>query len=111
MQTIYLVTLTPLEYVDQDFQTQVPKPENCINCGAANCVEALGYYGRWVSWLQDVLSIGVRRFRCCQCRVSISCLPDFAQPYRVVNSATVQAGFNEEKTDQVVHWGWLIVAY
>jgi len=111
MQTIYPVTLTPQEYVDQGFQKQVPKPANCVNCGAANCVEALGYYERWVSYLLKALRIWVRRFRCRQCKVSISCLPDFAQPYRVVNSATVQAGFNQERTKEVQHWGWLIEAY
>lgn len=111
MQTIYPVTLTPKEYVAQVFEEQVIKPENCANCYGANCLEALGYYARWVSHLLEVFRIRVRRFRCQQCRVSISCLPDFAQPYRAVHSATVQAGFNEQSTKEVQHWGWLIVVY
>jgi hypothetical protein len=79
--------------------------------GGANCLEALGYYRRWISHLLDCLRIGIRRFLCLQCRVSISCLPDFAQPYRVVNSQTVEAGFNGEKARPEVHWGSLIAVY
>jgi hypothetical protein len=111
MQTIYPVTLTPQEYVDAGFEDQVIKPESCANCGGANALKALGYYARWVSYLLEVFRIRVRRFRCRRCQVSISCLPDFAQPYRVVHSQTVQAGFNGEGGKEVEHWGWLIVAY
>lgn len=111
MQTIYPVTLTPKEYVAQGFEDQVLKPENCANCGGANCLEALGYYARWVSNLLEVCRVQVRRFLCRQCKVSISCLPDFAQPYRVVATVTVQAGFNEQSCPQTQHWGWLILEY
>jgi len=38
--------------------------------------------------------------------VSISCLPDFAQPYRAVNTATVEAAFNgQTQKPEVQHWG------
>ena len=111
MQAIYRVALTPKEYADQSFEKQVGKPENCAHCGRANSLEALGFYSRWVSHLLEALRIRVRRFICLRCRVSISCLPDFAQPYRVVQTATVQAGFREQSSKEVLHWGWLIVAY
>lgn len=111
MQNIYPVTLTPEEYSEQRFEEQVQKPENCLNCGGANCLESLGYYSRWISYLVAVFRIRVRRFLCLKCRISISCLPDFAQPYRVVNTETVEKGFNQEAAREVQHWGWLILAY
>lgn len=111
MQTIYPVTLTPTEYLKQRFEEQVQKPENCGSCGRAHCLEALGYYRRWISDLLEAFRIRVRRFLCLQCRITISCLPDFAQPYRVVNTATVEKGFNGQTAREVRHWGWLIGAY
>jgi hypothetical protein len=111
MQIIHPTTLTPKEYLEQHFEEQVQKPENCANCGGANCLEALGYYWRWISYLLEVFQIRVRRFLCQQCRLSVSCLPDFAQPYRVVNTQTVEAGFNGKDSASQLHWGWLIVAY
>lgn len=111
MQIISPTTLTPLEYLEQNAAEQVQKPENCANCGGANCLDALGYYWRWISYLLDAFEIRVRRFLCLRCGISISCLPDFAQPYRVVNTQTVEKGFNEEPTREVHHWGWLIAAY
>jgi hypothetical protein len=111
MQTIYPVSLTPTQYLEQRFEEQVPKPENCSNCGGADCLEALGYYRRWISDLLEALRIRVRRFLCLRCRITISCLPDFAQPYRVVKTATVEQGFNHQTGREVAHWGWLIGAY
>jgi hypothetical protein len=111
MQIIYPTTLTPIEYLKHNGAEQVQKPENCVSCGKANCLEALGYYCRWISYLVDAFRIRVRRFLCLQCRTSLSCLPDFAQPYRVVNTQTVEAGFNAKGSAPELHWGWLILAY
>jgi hypothetical protein len=111
VQTIYPTTLTPLQYLEEGAAKQVKRPENCANCGGANCLEALGYYWRYISHLLECLRIPIRRFLCLRCRVSISCLPDFAQPYRVVNSPTVEAGFNGGKARAEVHWGSLIAVY
>lgn len=111
MQTNYPTTLTPLEYLEQDAAEQVQKPENCENCRGAHCLEALGYYWRYISDLLNAFRIRVRRFLCLRCRISISCLPDFAQPYRVVNTQTVEAGFNGGHARPEVHWGSLIAVY
>lgn len=116
MQTIFKTSLTPLQYFEQNFQTQVKPPENCPNCGWAHTLEALAYYDRYVSWLTGVLLIWVRRFLCRHCRVSVSCLPDFAQPYRAVNSATIAAGFSgqgqsRELNRAAEHWGTAIAVY
>jgi hypothetical protein len=112
MQRIYPTSLTPAQYVEQNHHKQVRPPENCPNCGRAHTLEALAYYGRYVtSWL-EVLRIWVRRFLCRNCRVSVSCLPDFAQPYRAINTATVEAGFNgRTQAREVQHWGALMEVY
>jgi hypothetical protein len=111
MQTIYPISLTPKEYSEQHFEEQVQKPDTCSNCGGAHCLDALGYYWRWISSWVEAFRIRVRRFLCLQCRLTISCLPDFAQPYRVVNTPTVEKGFNQKTGRAVQHWGWLIAAY
>ena len=112
MQQIYPTSLTPAQYVEQNHHKQVRPPENCPNCGQAHTLEALTYYRRYVTSLVDVLRIWVRRFLCRECRVSVSCLPDFAQPYRAVNTATVEAGFSgQTQKREVQHWGALIEVY
>lgn len=112
MQTIYPTSLTPEQYAEQEYHQQVRPPENCPNCSQAHTLEALAYYRRYVTWLTRVLIISVRRFLCRECRVSISCLPDFAQPYRAVNTATVAAGFSGQgQSREVQHWGTAIAAY
>jgi hypothetical protein len=112
MQTIFPTSLTPPQYVEQNYQKQVPAPENCPNCAHAHTLEALAYYHRYVTWLTDVLIIWVRRFLCRHCRVSVSCLPDFAQPYRAIKTATIAAGFNGQTQSRAVqHWATAIKPY
>src|ERR1017187_793568 len=70
----------------------------------------------WKGWLITtatalVLLIWVRRFLCRHCRISVSCLPQFAQPYRPVNTPTIAAGFNGQATSQVARWSELIRGY
>jgi hypothetical protein len=95
MQTIFQTSLTPEQYAEQEYHKQVKAPGNCPNCHRALKLEALAYYRRYITTATAlVLLIWVRRFLCRACRVSVSCLPSFAQPYRVVNTSTVEAGFN-----------------
>ena len=59
-----------------------------------------------------VLLIWVRRFLCRHCRISVGCLPEFAQPYRPVDPPTIAAGFNGEATrPEVQRWSELIKGY
>jgi len=116
MQTIFKTSLTPQQYCEKNYQKQVKAPENCPNCGRAYSLGALTYYHRYVTWLTCVLMIWVRRFLCRHCRVSVSCLPNFAQPYRAVNSATIAAAFSaqpqsREENRAVGHWGTAIAVY
>jgi len=112
MQTIFKTSLTPEQYAEQDYHKQVRAPENCTNCGKAHALEALTYYQRYITTAAVlVLFIWVRRFRCRHCRVTVSCLPSFAQPYRPVNTPTVAEGFNGKATAQTARWIGLIQCY
>lgn len=112
MQRIFPTSLTPEQYVEQAYHLQVPAPENCPNCQRAHTLEALAYYERYVTSLTAVLIISIRRFWCRRCRVSVSCLPDFAQPYRAVNTPTIAAGFSgQTQPREVQHWGAAIESY
>ncbi len=52
---------------------------------------ALGYYARNISRLQlGFLRIWIRRFRCRFCRKTLSLLPSFAQPYRLIQNSTIE---------------------
>ena len=112
MQTIYPTSLTPEQYAQAEHHRQVPPPENCPRCCAAHALEALAYYHRYITTATAaVLLIWVRRFLCRRCRVSVSCLPAFAQPYRPVNTATIAEGFHGQRTPQVARWSELIQGY
>jgi hypothetical protein len=110
MQTIFKTSLTPEQYAEQDYQKQVQPPLQCPNCEHAHTLEALGYYARFVTQVvAAVLEIWVRRFSCRHCGISVSCLPQFAQPYRVVNTDTVQAAFNGQRTGPAVQRWWTLI--
>jgi hypothetical protein len=112
MQTIFKTSLTPEQYAEQEHHRQVPPPECCPNCLQAQVLEALTYYDRYITTATDlVLRIWVRRFQCRRCEITVSCLPEFAQPYRMVNTPTVADGFNGKATDQVARWDTLIAQY
>ena len=101
MQTIFQTSLTPEQYAQQDYQRQVPPPENCPNCHLAHSLEALCYYHRYISTATAlVLWIWVRRFWCRHCRVTVSCLPAFAQPYRLVKD--LRTGYEVGDADRVL---------
>lgn len=91
MQLIVAFDGDPETYVRQAAHRRIERPPECPNCGSERCLEAHGYYPRWVSAGErgKPTSIQVRRFRCRACRRTASMLPDFAQPYRVVATDTV----------------------
>jgi len=113
MQRIYPTSLTPEQYGEQEYHKQVKPPENCPNCQQAHILEGLAYYHRYITTATAlVLLIWVRRFLCRHCRISVSCLPQFAQPYRPVNTPTIAAGFNgQDDCPEVQRWSELIGVY
>ena len=113
MQRIYPTSLTPEQYAEQEYHKQVQPPENCPNCQRAHVLEGLAYYHRYITTATAlILMIWVRRFLCRHCRISVSCLPQFAQPYRPVNTPTIAAGFQGEASrPEVQRWSQLIGVY
>jgi len=112
MQIIAPVLLSPEQYAQCEHHKQMVRPTNCPNCQQAKSLKALGYYRRYVSLLvAKVLQIWVRRFWCRHCEITVSCLPDFAQPYRVVNNQTIEAGFGGEDRPDVQRWIGLLRNY
>jgi hypothetical protein len=110
MQKIYRTALTPEQYVQGNHHRQVSPPDQCGNCRKLHRLDA--YYLRFVtSSSADVLALWVRRFICRSCGTTTSCLPEFAQPYRLVNTATVTDGFSERQTAQTARWSDAIRRY
>ena len=94
MQVMVEVGCGPEEYAREQRHCLVAAPSRCPNCESSGKLEALGYYPRYTTDAQGrAIEILVRRFQCGSCAITVSCLPDFAQPYRILNSATVEAYF------------------
>jgi len=93
----------------------VTPPHSCPNCGKERSLEALGYYWRWITTpaCGEEVRIAVRRFLCRICLVTVSCLPKFAQPYRLVCNSTIQAFFGGDDSERsdVERWRDLLRRY
>lgn len=114
MQIIFEFSGSPEQYVAGAAHKEVPPPPNCPSCGGQNCFESLGYYTRSLSkkGSSGVMPIAVRRFRCASCGVSVSLLPSFAQPYRLVRNEIVQMFFDGNRdADDVLRWDYLLRRY
>jgi hypothetical protein len=95
MQKIVRVKLTVEAYVREQFHRQMRRPSQCPNCGRFHRLWAHAYYQRdTTDSVGKPIAFWVRRFRCTYCWVTVSCLPCFAQPYRLVNHATLEAFLN-----------------
>lgn len=96
MQLIRAVPVNAEQYVAGNYQRQIRPPRKCPHCGEAKTLWALCYYFRNLTRLKfsNTLRIGIRRFQCCKCDGTVSILPSFAQPYRLVQNATVEAFFH-----------------
>ena len=91
------------EYIGQEAHMRVRPPERCPRCGKLHTLDLLGYYQRGCTDSEGkVREMNVARFECSNCTVSVSCLPDFAQPYRLINNATTQKFFNGDRESRDV---------
>lgn len=92
MQVIIHVELTVEEYVEQEYHRRVRPPEQCGNCGQFGVLTLHAYYDRYTTGAEGKLvQFWVARFKCDTCKKTTSCLPSFAQPYRLVASETIEA--------------------
>lgn len=105
MQLIVACCKTVEDYIKQEAHLMVRAPERCPRCGKLHTLTHLGYYSRGCTDSEGVArEISVARFQCSNCKITVSCLPDFAQPYRLVNNTTTQKFFNDDrKSTDVMH--------
>lgn len=101
-------------YIREEAHRRIQRPSACPNCGVPGRMEAHSYYRRWISAGEcgSPKQIHVRRFRCRDCRRPTSMLPDFAQPYRVVATDTVDEFLAGSRSgSEMVRWLPLLACY
>jgi len=112
MQIIRVLPMSVDHYVGTSFHLGVEPPCNCPHCDATNALKALGYYSRNVtSPKSGILRIFVRRFRCSKCRRTVSVLPSFVQPYRLVLNVTINEFFGGSLNAAALSWLPLLKQY
>ena len=100
MQLIVELPVDAEEYISQKFQHNITAPAACPHCRACASLQALGYYLRNITGRKAVaLTISVRRFRCKACKKTVSILPAFAQPYRLVRNHAIHRYFCGHRND------------
>lgn len=106
VQIIVILSITPEEYVSEAFQRKIPPPPVCPHCNGINALPALGYYERNLSRTgPGILRLWIRRFRCRDCGRTVSMLPEFVQPYRIVRNATIEEFFRGQPfKESVSRW-------
>jgi hypothetical protein len=112
MQIIRTVAVSADHYEETDLHQGVQPPAGCPHCSATTALKALGYYSRNVtSPRHRVLLILVRRFRCRRCGKTVSVLPSFAQPYRLVLNSTINDYFGGTLGATALSWLPLLKQY
>lgn len=113
MQIVISATAKPELYALANRHTNVCAPRCCPACGRENGLKAHGYYQRHTTdAVGKPILFHVRRFKCRVCGTTVSCLPDFAQPYRLVSSETIHRAFDgDEKGRDVARNGLLVRRY
>lgn len=106
MQLLIAVSTSAEDYFAEDRHLSLRPPIRCPHCDGIRSLWALGYYRRYVSVRsRDAMLISIRRFRCIHCRKTVSLLPQFAQPYRLVCNSLINAYFSgRRKNLSVIHW-------
>ena len=112
MQIIRAVPMDPERYACEEFQKTFEPPDLCPHCCSRDSLEALGYYARYVTTPSgDAVQIYIRRFRCLECHRTVSLLPGFAQPYRLVMNATIGQFFDGKVAARSLAWVPLLNQY
>jgi hypothetical protein len=113
MQMIIQLKMNVDQYVEQEFHKRVLAPEHCGNCGKVASLNILSSYERYTTNDSGaVVLFRVARFVCKVCKLTTSCLPSFAQPYRLVASETIEAFvMGDFGRFDVRNFEWLLVHY
>ena len=97
MQIFIAVNGRPERYVERHLHTKVRPPGRCPRCDRDGGLKAHGYYFRHTTGTRgQAIRVGIRRFKCRRCATTISCLPNFVQPYHFVSNLTIQRSFSGE---------------
>lgn len=104
--------MSAARYVGENFHLLVTRPGACPHCGAQRALKALGYYSRNLTSSQaTVARICIRRFRCRNCAKTVSVLPSFAQPYRLIQNSTIDRYFSGDSPADALWWQPLLKQY
>ena len=113
MQRIYPCEHTVEQYVSSEAHRQVIAESVCPQCRRGRSLRRHGSYDRWVtSEIGVVVLILVARFLCVGCHRTVSYLPSFCLPYRVIHGATFEVFLNGDRRDLAVRrWEDLLKSY
>lgn len=112
LQIIRKFEIDAERYVAENFHRRVTPPGLCPHCGEGGSLWSLGYYARNLTRLGvGILCIFIRRFRCNRCRKTVSILPSFAQPYRLVQNGTIEKFASGIYEVEVLRWFALLRRY
>jgi len=114
MQMISPSPLDAEEYAAEQAHRHIRRPLNCPQCKESKTLRALGFYSRSVTspGTGKVVTIKVRRFLCEHCHRTLSILPSFAQPYRLICSFTIERFFNAGTVGRdTLQWHGLLRRY
>lgn len=113
MQLILSSKMDAKDYVAHQEHRRVKRPPECPHCRQQGALRAIGFYSRSVteSKLGRIVAIKVRRFLCEHCHKTLSLLPSFAQPYRLICSITIERHFNGTPTFDTLQWHGLLRRY
>jgi hypothetical protein len=94
MQIITACRLTPEHYQSEDYHLRLRPPPVCPICHGWRCLKPYAIYERWTTGKDGKeIRITIPRFLCRKSERTVSLLPEFAQPYRLVANRTIQAYF------------------
>jgi transposase-like protein len=112
MQIIAKTHQGPEAYCREEAHFQMRPPDYCPHCDQPNSFNALGYYSRYLAGKgANFLHLRIRRFRCRRCRRTISLLPHFAQPYRLIRNRMITLFVAGTHSKQTVRWEGILKRY
>ena len=114
MQLISPCLVDAVDYVAEQAHRRVKRPSHCPQCKHHNTLRAIGFYNRSVteSRTGKIVAIKVRRFLCEHCHKTLSLLPSFAQPYRLICSISIERYFNGTTAGaDTLQWNRLLRRY
>lgn len=90
MQVLVRFPGNPESYVNSGAERHMTPPSPCPHCESLRRLRLLGYYERFITTTTGALErMKVRRFRCRDCRHTVSLLPNFCLSYRLVRGESV----------------------